>query len=234
MLLLKQSFKKNNKLNTDQIAGLQNAFEIYGQIEGVRSNAVINIMCKVCLHFKQPEQVELIWNDILKRQKNKPKIMKDSQDVTLSYHLLLSCCINSNSFNIDKCIDILKWIKSNKFKIGKHSIKDYSKDITKLISNCNQPSMLNQLQSIHSLIDKKVIKQDMFINSELMYSYEKCAKDVRQSLNVFNSIKDNSQNAFSIGVIMKLLSKYQRYKELLSIYDKYQSLTDQIQQVCNQ
>lgn len=227
--LLKESFKRNNKFENDQIIGLQNAFKIYNEIDGMSSNEIINIMFKICLHFKQTDNIKLLWNDIYQRHQIEIKEKKD--DVNLSYHLLLSCCINSNNLNIDQCIDILKWMKLTNFKINKHSIKDYSKDITKLLSSCNKISMIESLKSIHSLIDKAVIQKDIFINIELMNCYEKCTNDYKQSLNIFYSINNDLQNVFSVGIILKLLLKYKCYHQLLDIYDKYQLLNDEINSI---
>ncbi len=96
---------------------VQNALNIYNQIDGDKNVDTINTILKLCFKCKCPDKVLFIWNDIEHLQQS---IDPNKNDSLLSYSFLFKCCINSDLINSDKCIKVTQWIKHCDYKLKIH------------------------------------------------------------------------------------------------------------------
>eukprot|EP01083_Nonionella_stella_P005605 16231_1 len=216
--LIQNLFKHNEQHNASKSRNsriVQEALQIYNDAkEEVTNHALINSLLRVFSHFKQPEKISNIWNQI-------NTLAKDNHAV--SYPLLLHCCMKSNPARIDDAIQCLEWIKHQNYNLCIDEMESFSKNVSKLISSCSKDR--KQIKYIHSLVDHC---DDIYIKTALINAYGNCAKSAKYSLNVFESIPEDKRNNVCVGAIMKALMARNETTKLLSIYDTHSALIDDI------
>ena len=218
----KHQFLKNH----DEMSKAQ---AIYECVKGTKNASIMNVMLKVCLHLKQPEKIQLIWPDILQHHDKDHNPTKHDDAARLSYPLLLSCCVQSDRQNLEYPIQVLEWMKSTNYKVHKKEQKDFSHNITSLISHCVDPSFISPLQQIHKSLPPTLIPKDIYISTALMNAYSKCGPSddsITNILSIFHSIDSKVQSAHSIATMMRIFMDYERYNECLSLYHQYSHLHD--------
>eukprot|EP01084_Bolivina_argentea_P247612 414241_1 len=191
---------------------IQDAFEIYNRIDGAKNYHVINALMQLVWRLKHPHKILSIWNDITNIKTG------------INYTLLFKCCMNDTN----KCVTILQWIKYNNCTLKKHGIKDHSMNVVKLISKNKKNIQL--IKQIHSLLNIDGIHSDIFIKTALIEAYGECM-DINEAKHVFESISKNKKDSISLGVLMKGLIKNQRNDELLSLYEQYNYLNNDVTQM---
>ena len=197
---------------------VNDALKIFNSTKQELQNCtLINSLLKLFSDLSEPEKISIIWKQI-------SSLSNSHNDESISYPLLIDCCMKSDPINIDYAIQSLQWIKYKHYELSSSEMKMFSKNISKLISLCNND--IDKLKHIHSLINQY---DDIFIKTALINAYGVCSNDSNLSLNVFNSINDNKKNNVSIGAIMKVLLNNGEGDKLLNIYDRCnKSLIDDI------
>ena len=195
----KNTQQLNEKKNNEQIA--QNALNIYYSIIDKKKNKfVINTFVKVLISCKEYNKIYKIWNDI--------KYIND-----IGYIQLLKLCVESKPIDIDKCIEILKWIKTRKYKLKEFEIIDFSVYTSKLISISYKD--LDRLKLIYSLIKDT---NDLFIKTSLINAFGKC-NEIQIAQSIFNSMNINNLDIISINTMMTVYLNNNKYYQCLQLYD---------------
>lgn len=211
-------YKKNNLDDKDII---NQAFKIYDAIPiKDRTHLTINALLQICIKMKKPHKVLSFWSDIINIKTG------------VRYPLVLKCCVSNigkdgkddKDWN-DKCIEILKWMKYDEYKLLKYEIKDYSMSIVKLISNNNKNIKL--LKQIHSLINMEDFNNSNFIKTALINGYGEC-NNIKLAKLIFDSINDKDKDDIIIGIMMKALLKNNDNDHVLLLHNKYYTINNDI------
>ena len=149
------------------------------------------------------------------------------------YFQLISKTKSQNSNN-NAWIKLTKLMKEHDYKMNKFELRQYSINMSKIITNCNND--INQIEEIHSLIKDKY-DNDKYIKTALINVYGiNGKKHIEKCLNLFNSIDNNEKDAFVIDAMMKIYIKHNQNDKALMIYDKYkfggQNLTNSSLKMC--
>ncbi len=100
----------------------------------------------------------------------------------------------------------------NKIDIKNIHSKEYSINISKLISKTND---IHNLKHIHSLL---IINNDLSIATALIKQYGKL-NDIDNALNVFDSIDKKERDHIIIGVVMQCLLNNKCYQKMFDLYE---------------
>ena len=215
----------SNNDERDNIEIIQNAINIYDGIqEEIKNHFVINTLLKLGLNFNKSDIIlQHIWNDIKK--------IKSS----ISYPLLIKCCIESsqenkinNKIKIKMIIKILKWMKKENIKLSKfdkNELKMFTNNISKLLMKCDN---IKQIKKIHFYLD--IINDDnndIFIKNLLIKSYGNF-NEIEIALNIFNSINDLNKDSVTLNSILTAYNDCNLNQDLLKIYKLYSKLHDDI------
>eukprot|EP01083_Nonionella_stella_P174246 603528_1 len=195
-------------------SAIQQTIDIYNRIEDDKNGHTLNLLMRIFLHLNQTEQVYRFWNDIM-----------DTPHV--SYALLLKCCVhmNPNDFDVHKCIETLSKMKAIDYRLNhKHQITDHSKTISKLIGKCTD---YNQLKLIQNSIDKC---HDIHNKTALIAAFGKTKhhNSVASAIDILNSIDQTELSAMAINTMMTVLMDHNHFERVLSMYDEYDWLIDDI------
>eukprot|EP01084_Bolivina_argentea_P311281 538804_1 len=212
--LLKQNDKHKVSQNTKNKV-VNKALNIYKQINEQKNHYVINSLLKLLYQFEKPDQIMSIWNDIMQ--------LREKHNCDVSFPLLMKCCIKADNINVSECIEILEWIKHCKYKLRLHGFF-----INKLISKTN--NNLQHLKCIDCMIyDYKIIEDnnDIITKTVLINAYSE-NKSPENILRIFNSIKDIDKDIVIIGAVMNGLIDNKWYQQSLEIYDKYETIHNEI------
>eukprot|EP01083_Nonionella_stella_P052732 139801_1 len=191
------------------------ASNIYKQIGEARDVNVITKFIKLCMDYQQINTFKLTWNDARRIQ-----AQHSVNHHAFPYQLLLKCSVKSG--DIDKCMQLLKWIENaNDYTL---SINDSF--ITKLITQCNT---IKDIQCIDRLVANKSIEcpQYQYIQTALINAYGKheCIEDAQR---IFNSIPDETKDVFYVGSMMKAFINNAYYEQALHLYEQHNTLHDNI------
>eukprot|EP01084_Bolivina_argentea_P262938 444872_1 len=213
--LIQNLFKANEQYNNSKYRNIRivdDALKIYNETkQDLKNYALINSLLKIFSHFKQPEKIATVWNQI-------STLATDHH--AISYPLLFDCCIKSNPININDAMKCLEWMKIQNYRLHSDEMELFSKNVSKLIAKSN--NSIQQIKYIHSLVDNI---DDIYIKTALINAYGICAKTHQYSLNVFESINDEKKNNVIIGAMMKVLIDHNQTNQTLDIYNKYRSLS---------
>ena len=169
------------KLHRQKI--LSDAQDIYHNISEERDYKVNNTMIRLYLHYNSPRQIFSIWNDIVRIQDN------------VEYDVLIQCYIKmGDNLDMDKGIEILKWMKRNEYydqdKLSQRQKKNYSIFVSNLLTNCKELEDLERIQS--SITDN----QDIFIKTAFIHCHRRFGL-IDDALRIFNDINDSDKILFA-------------------------------------
>ena len=222
---LKNLYPKSNKITIAESSKiLQNAFDIYNNIMEKKNHFTINTMLKLLFELQNSEKVLSIWDDIksLHQQSN-----NDSNN-TISYQMVLKCCITAPNVEIDKCLQILSWMEQRGIKFIVHI-----SFITKLISKCGND--LNALNKIVNFMQKSVInntnpKNYIIIKTALINAYGICS-NIQAAKDIFYTINDDQINVVCIGAMMNALINNNLNEDAIDLYIEYESMSNYVTQM---
>ena len=152
-------------METDNKQILQNALNIYKDIEEARNGFVINTFLKLCLHCKHHEQAVEIWDDV--------KILLKREDDSVSYPLLLSAF---GRCSLEYAQTIFDHIPDNHKQVDKQILNRFWKQQFEQ----QQQSNLNCKRWINALKEKIPTGQ---------YNIKQCLQSFNKT--IVNSISDN-------------------------------------------
>ena len=213
---ISKEYNGNDNRSSNSIL-IKNAFRIYNQQKPQERNAhIINDMLKLCDKFKYLSKASLLWNDIHALSTSH---IYDSDGIIL-YSLLLKCNVNTNQINVDRCIQILQWMKDNDFKLRNSDMSQYFMDIRKLISKCDQD--INKLQTIHSLINH----DNVYVKTALINQYGKYKNGLQDALKVFHSFTKDNINSVSVNSMMTVYLDHNQSGNALRLYNTHKHIHD--------
>ena len=125
---------------------------------------------------------------------------------------------------MDQSIEILKWINCTDYPFKtENELKIYSICVSKWIEGgCRN---LNEVERIHLLIPDHL--KGIFIKTALINAYGKFGC-IQNAKSVFGSIDDEDKDVVVIGAMMKALLNNGHHKEVTTIYEKYDSLQNDV------
>ena len=193
---------------------IQDAFSIFAQIDGPKHDSTINALITLCSNSNDPSRITSIWSDI--------EHSLDEQALSeLDLPALFKCCVSTtDSVDIDRCIQILHWIKSTKYPISKHHAKAHSMATTKLISRCRDKTYLHRIED--ALCDPSV-----FVVTRLTESYFRHSLP-EDALRVFNAVSENEKDAVLLSTVLKGLMARKQHREALAVYLEHGALADNV------
>eukprot|EP01083_Nonionella_stella_P081814 225598_1 len=187
---------------------IDDAYNIYSQIDGSVNHYVMNTLLNMSFKYEEPHRIHIMWRDIC------TTISKQKQDCNLSYSLLLKCCIESG--NTQRCIQVLLWIERSKYKLKIHDLF-----IRKLLFQCNN---LKYISYIERLIHEKFIENDnKYIKSALITAYGQC-NSMKNAAHVFNSTSDSDKDIYMVSAMMKAFINNNNYANALDFYHSIQHI----------
>ena len=168
------------------------AFSIYSQIEQDRNDFVINSMLKLCLYSNYPCKIKLFWWDIV-------RVLESNEHNSISYPLMIKCCIKSPMIDIADCMVMLQWMERYDYRLRMH----YSL-IIKLIAKCDGKHC--SIQYIDRLLQNgrlspNQVEHELFVKSVLIEKYHDHLDD---AWSTFHSVRDCHKDIVLVTNMMKV------------------------------
>ena len=233
------SRKDSNISQTDNIQMIENAIQIYKEIDEPRNGFVINTFLKLCLHCKQHEQALNILDDVLQILNN-----EISESKTISYPLLLSVYGRCSLLNAQQIFDLIPNIDKDIICIGlimkyyiqygfPHKVLDLYDIITDeqkddgshrfAIKACIQCNDCQKGKMIHNSIRDDVDKNDKVEVKTALIEFYNHFGQASVALNIFHSINKSKIDIVSISSMMKCYIDGNEYENALDLYDKVEN-----------
>eukprot|EP01083_Nonionella_stella_P009098 26367_1 len=209
--ILKSLYTKHQN-NTTNSKLILSATSVYNSVDEAKDYIVINAFLKICLHFKHPDKVSMLWSDI--------ESLSHQHKSKLLHSHLLKCCIHNDAQSIDKCLEVLVMMQQCEYKL-----KIHSSWITKLV--IKGKDNLSALNRIKSLMDSGYIPNDVMCRTVVINSYARCGA-MDYALNVFQSIHDTEKDSTCISTMMKAYIGNHRFDDALALYEEYDVLNDHV------
>ena len=134
------------------------------------------------------------------------------------------CFTNPRHLDIHRMISILSLM--TKYPVDIYHVP--ASFLVNAVSKCG--SNLSLLRKIHDFsvrLPVESVRDEMVIKTALIDSYGACGQ-IGDALNVFNGISDDIKDAVCVGAMMKVLLQNGRYHDTLALYDRFDSLKDDV------
>lgn len=202
--LMNYLYVNHRKKGKETANTVKEALAIYGKLTEPPTAETMDNLIKLFFNFGHPDAYVSIWEDL-----------RECRD-EIGYAMLMKCCIESPSLNMDDCLEVLSWCKASKYRL---KIKDSF--IAKLIKHCvRSPQNVNALDRIYGLIfeDEVIECSPIFIKTTMINAYSGC-NALQRAIDIFNDIALSDRNMVCIGSMMKSYLIHRRFDDALSVYD---------------
>ena len=204
--LIKYLYVNNRKKGPDTYKTIEQGLEIYNKITETPTPETINNILRLFQSFGHPNEYITIWNDIESLE---------AQEQSVSYPLLIKCCIDSDTIDIQDCLQVLQWMKDSNY-----TLKIKESYISKLVQFCGKRFDTESIDFIYDLLIEGYIECDStFIKTTFINTYSRC-NELDKSIKIFDAIDIASEmNMICYGSMMKCFINHGFYAKTLEFYD---------------
>ena len=210
----------HSKKRKQAYKAIEEAFDIYDKLTNAEAPTpgTINEMLKLFVQFGYPNRYIAIWGDIEKLAEeyinHSPETQRALAETdSLSWPLLMKCCISLSCENMDSCLQVFAWMETANYTLN---LKD--KYISNLVNNCGIIGNIDALNFIYKQFEMGTINCDeIYIKTVFIKNYSKLDQ-FQMSKDIFNSIETSRMNMICYGSMMQCCMDHGEYDLALELY----------------